>query len=485
MQRGLFLTVLLLSGVLAAGGSRCVEAQPIPGPEVLALEGLGHAVVTDGNLARLIIDPREALDARLELIRGAKHHILLSVPIWRLDGAGRRYLGEICSAIRRKKAADPGFKALVELDRVTFLPSQDWLGVVKSQLRKAGAQVRFFNPGTWIATPIYAARQHDKILIADGRRAIVGGRNVGNQYFDPGNHWTDLDLLFEGPAVQELQMYFLKNWVLMGHWNLLHNATRPQEVLYGEARSLWKTGYFRKVHPGKSPLERFFNSGFFPPRTASAGTSRALVLYDNPFVYDRAPTFDVLLYLLGKAQREVDLVTPYATLPRELVGAMKAAAGRGVRVRVVTSSEEHHDYGEKGWLATLEVLARLAIGGVSVYTWMPGGEEQRKPCANQGAAGTLLHAKFVRIDGEIGIVHSSNFNYRSTYYNTEAGVLLFDSRINARLKELVDELVGGRSSMDSPCDLRAAVPEDPAGLWRQFESRRNEVRELEDWSFMQ
>jgi len=467
---------------MACNGLQARAAQEPP--KMAEIERLGHAMLTEGNSIRLLLDPQRAYEERLELIRSARHHIFFSVPIWRLGAAGMRYLGEVCSIIRRKKEADPQFTAYVELDRVTFLPSHDWLGVVKRQLRKAGAQVRFFNPGTWVATPIYAARQHDKILIVDGVRAIFGGRNIGDEYFDPENYWTDLDVAVEGPAVQELQMYFLKTWVLMGHWNLAHNSTRPQELLYAEARNLWRTGYFGKVRPGHSPLDHYFADGFFPPLKRRAGNVRALVLYDNPFVFDRAPTLGVLLRLVAAARRELDLVTPYATLPRELSEALGSAARRGVRVRVITSSETHHNYGEKGWLATLEVLARLAADGVAVYTWTPGASEVGKPCANGPAKSTLLHAKFVRIDNDIVIIHSSNFNYRSSYYNTEAGIVAFDAGLNRQLRDVVDGFVGARNDVKD-CTLRAAVRNDAGDLWRQFESHRDEVKSLEDWSFMQ
>jgi len=474
--------VLVLLGGLQAGPARASDSSA--SSAVATIQRLGHGMVTEGNTVRLLLEPRQAYQTRLDLVRGARHHIFLSVPIWRLDGAGMRFLAEFCSTIRRKKEENPRFAVFVELDRVTFLPSHDWLGVVKSQLRKAGAQVRFFNPGTWVATPIYAARQHDKILIADGTRAILGGRNIGGEYFERENHWTDLDVLVEGPAVQELQMYFLKTWVLMGHWNLVHNATRPEELLYAEARNLWRTGYFGKVHPGHSPLDRFFSHGFFPPTARRGGRVRALVLYDNPFVYERAPTLDVLLHLVAGSRREIDLVTPYATLPRELIRALNSAARRGVRVRVITSSERHHNYGEKGWLATLEVLARLATGGVDIYTWNPGEAEAARSCEQTQATTTLLHAKFVRIDEKIAMVHSSNFNYRSSYYNTEAGILVFDEPLNRQLKELVDAFVGARRDVDE-CGLKVAVRSDAETLWRQFQSRRDEVRALEDWSFMQ
>jgi phosphatidylserine/phosphatidylglycerophosphate/cardiolipin synthase-like enzyme len=166
--RGIWPAVVLV----LLGGLQAPSARASGGSTAAVVERLGHTVMTEGNSVHLLREPDQAYRARLDLVRNARHHIFLSVPIWRLDGAGMRFLGEFCSIIRRKREENPRFTVQVELDRVTFLPSHDWLGVVKRQLRKAGAQVRFFNPGTWVATPIYAARQHDKILIADGTRDV-------------------------------------------------------------------------------------------------------------------------------------------------------------------------------------------------------------------------------------------------------------------------------------------------------------------------
>ncbi len=465
-------------------GPACGGAAPVSIGEI---QELGHTVVTSGNAVRILSDPGEALEERLELLRRARHHVFLSVPIWELDGEGMRFLEEVTRIVRDKRDENPDFMAFVELDTVTFVPSRDWMGVVKRRLRKAGAKVRFFNPTTWVAAPLYAARQHDKILIVDGRWAIVGDRNVASVYFSPERHWFDVDVLLEGPAVHELQMHFLKTWVLMGHWNLPHNAIRPQEALYRQARRFWRTGHFGRQRPGHSPLEKYLNDEFFPPVSGRPGDLDVAVLFDNPFVHDRAPTMDLLTRLVEGAESEVDIVTPYPTFTREFERTLEEAVGRGVRVRLLVNSRESVNHGEDTWFASLGTLTRLSAAGISVFTWNPEGFAEggvrRVGCDDQGTPGFMLHAKFVRIDGRMAMIHSSNFNIRSTFYNTEAGVLVLDEGFARRVAGMVDALVGaGRPDL---CISRAARKARNGELLEEFETHRDEVGKLETWSFLQ
>ncbi len=479
MRRRTLVSFLLL-GLLQAGSLAAAD----PGPTRAALEHVAHAVFTDGNHVRLILDPEEAYRVRIEAVRSARHHILLSVPIWRTDEAGRRFLEEFTTIIEQKLARDPDFPVFVELDTVTFLPSHDWFGTIKHRLRSAGAKVRFFNPSTWVVTATYEARQHDKVLIVDGRLAILGGRNIGNEYFETGKHWTDIDAVVEGPAVQELQMMFLKTWTLMGRWNVLHNAVQPPERLLHQARLLWSTGHFSGKQFRRSPLDRYFDHGFFPPVRRWPDGETALVLWDNPLIYDRAPTLDVVLELIDTARHSLDIVTPYSTFPHELTEALVTAAKRGVRVRLVTSSRTHHNYGVDGWLATLDTLDRLATGGVTVLGWAPERTTVAEQCAPPFVPGILLHAKFLRVDERYALIHSSNFNYRSSYYNTEAGILVLGRRLARRLAGIVDRMEGsdGRSGACFPV---AARREDPETLSRALAANRSRIESLEQWSFIQ
>lgn len=464
---------------------RPLAAAPVSVDEI---QRLGHTVVTGGNSVRLLDDPAEALRTRLELIGRARHHVFLSVPIWDLDAEGMGFLDAFTRLIEEKRAADPSFLALVELDTVTFVASRDWLGVVKRRLRKAGAKVRFFNPTTWVVAPLYAARQHDKILIVDGRWAILGDRNIGGVYFSPERHWFDMDVLLEGPAVHELQMHFLKTWVLMKRWNLPHNAIRPQEALYRQARRFWRTGHFGKAPSGRSPLDRYMNEEFFPPPVHRPDGVAVAVLFDNPFVFTRAPTMDLLSRLVEGAEREVDLVTPYPTFTREFEDVLVGAVRRGVRVRLLVNSRASVNHGEDTWFASLGTLTRLSAAGVSVFTWQPGSgaaelDFVEAACGDTATAGVMLHAKMVRIDGGVAMVHSSNFNVRSTFYNTEAGILVLDETLNRRIAELVDRLVGsGAAGGCVPAAARRALNAD---LLREYTSNRDRVGKLEAWSFLQ
>ena len=102
-------------------------------------------------------------------------------------------------------------------------------------------------------------------------------------------------------------------------------------------------------------------------------------------------------------------------------------------------------YSRADELFALELHDYLTEAGVEVWAWR-ANKQSLEQMAREGCRPALmppiaLHGKMLRVDDEISIVHSSNFNYRSTYYNTEAGVVVLDRDFNRALGELLDGLV--------------------------------------------
>jgi phosphatidylserine/phosphatidylglycerophosphate/cardiolipin synthase-like enzyme len=127
---------------------------------------------------------------------------------------------------------------------------------------------------------------------------------------------------------------------------------------------------------------------------------------------------------------------------------------RGVRVRLFTNDREAAIRG--GWirLAAFPTLITLVEAGAEVLAWK-ANPKLLASVAETGCAPAImppiaLHGKVVRIDEALTIVHSSNFNIRSTYYNTEAGVAVLDPAFNQEVEELLDGLVT-LSNFEIPC----------------------------------
>jgi phosphatidylserine/phosphatidylglycerophosphate/cardiolipin synthase-like enzyme len=469
---------ILLMAVAAIGFPATSVANPSADQELEQLiAGLGRAPVTSNQRVELLWDPSTALERRIELLSGAEHHILLSVLQWYDDPSGRRFLDHFTEVVRTRRAADPGFAALVLFDGTTAAFGTP-LARIARELREAGAEVRQFNAPFFAgATPVFEARLHDKMLVVDGRRVILGGRNLADRYLDPFDSWRDCDVLVEGPAAQEAQMHFLKAWATARYLKQAQRLLAPHETTIAQIRSLWRSGRWCN---GTTPLEPYLNDAFFPPVEAGDLPHRVAVLYDNSLVWPTAPTAHLLAELLDRAQHSVDVMTPFPNLTRELTDAVLRATGRGVRVRLLVNDEHAMVRDSVFWIAILPTLIELVEGGVEVWAWQGNrdllSESARQECVPERLPGRSVHAKLVRIDDRVGIVHSSNFNYRSTHYNTEAGVLVLDPGFVHTLEGLFDELIADRDRSFACTSETGTVPIEVHTLTRINESRLPDLR---------
>ena len=428
---------------------------------------VGRTRWTHDNRVELLAGPQRAWDARVELVESARHHILISTFSWHDDDYGkafRRILAEIVEQ-RRNNGAELTVRVLADAS-VLGIFSRSF-----KELERQGAKVRGFNRSSWGLSAIYDGRMHDKMIVVDGREAIVGGRNFADHYFDPNRWWLDLGVRLEGGAVDDLQMTYLKAWELTSVNRSVLHFLAPQEKLLSDLRLFWRTGRYPS---GRSPIERFMTPEFFPGREAPPGNTRVAVLYDNCLLRRRAASTDLVVALVDRAAVRVDLMTPFPNLVHDLTDSLVAAVQRGVEVRVFVNDREAALRDGPFLLAGYPTLFRLIEAGVEVWAWR-ANKQSLEQMAREGCRPALmppiaLHGKMLRVDDEISIVHSSNFNYRSTYYNTEAGVVVLDRDFNRALGELLDGLValndfepdcgGGSNGIRIPELLGKLGPED-------------------------
>jgi len=434
-------------------------ASPAPGGDALAesVASEGHAEWTEGNRVELVVDPQAAWQTRLELIARAQHHIFISSFSWHNDPFGVEFAERVAEVVADRRRTNPDFTAYVMIDS-SAMGLFNRYGRTFKDLREAGAEVIGFNPSLGRATAVYDGRLHDKMIIVDGRWALVSGRNVAEEYYDPLEWWFDAGVTVEGPAVHILQMNFLKAWASARDLAKSGRFFWPEEKIRHRIQTLWRTGRFPG---GDSPLESYMTSEFFPPTNGVDGGVRALVLYDNPFVRRRAATSDVLVGLVARAERDLDLMTPFPNMPDELVSEIERAAARGVRVRLFVNGPEAAIRGGPFLLSGLPTVIRLINAGAQVWAWSGDGEFhselEETGCSPPTMPPMALHGKVARIDDELTVVHSSNFNIRSTYYNTEAGLVVLDPGLNLEVKRLLDRLI-------SLHDLEIACQDGLAGI---------------------
>jgi putative cardiolipin synthase len=437
MNGGLVFQRVVASTLLLFAGSGMVQAGDEESLQELVTR-VGRARWTFDNSIELLADPRDAWQARVDLAEGARHHVFISTFSWHNDTSGKEFRDILTGSLKQRKgeAIDLDLRVLVDASALFAFTR------MFASLEKTGARVRGFNRSTWGLTALYDGRMHDKLFIADGRKAILSGRNFSDDYYDLDNWWFDLGVQVEGSVVDDLQMIFLKSWEFTEFNRAAGRFLLPQEMLLHELQVFWRTGRFPN---GNSPIEKFVNEEYFPGRTEAPGSVPVAVLYDNPFMRRRAATTDLLVALAGRAQDRIDLMTPFPNFDPPLTDALVSALERGVKIRLFTNGREAAIRSGPFLLAGYPTVIRLIEAGAEVWAWHGISrllhEIEDADCRPELMPPSALHGKMMLVDDELSIVHSSNFNIRSTYYNTEAGLAIYDRRFNQKLTDLLEDLI--------------------------------------------
>jgi cardiolipin synthase len=342
---------------------------PVAGvPEALAqLAHLSGSLqgwpLTSGNRVTALHDGAEAYPAMLRAIRAASRRVLLSSYIFDAGLEFERALVE---------ARDRGADVRVLVDGIGELYSRPRISRV---LRRLGVTCRRFNPPSLVPPSLHVnLRNHRKLLLTDGRTAFAGGMNIGHRHLTAPDAEApavvDIHFRFEGPVCGQLEQAFLEDW----------------ERVSGEPA------------PAAPSL----------PEDGD-GEAACRVLTDGPGEEMDKLTM-VLTGAVALARREVLVMTPYFLPPRELLGALVAAALRGVQVSIILPAT--NNLPPVAW-ATRRMLWELLRHGVRVF-YQPG---------------PFVHTKLFVIDGEYLQVGSSNLDPRSLRLNFELAVEIFDHRL--------------------------------------------------------
>jgi cardiolipin synthase len=322
-----------------------------------------------GNRLTVLSDGPDRLEALIALIDGATESLRILYYIWLNDETGIRVRDALVAAARR------GVKVSMLLDG--FGSAGATAGFFKPLV---DAEARFcrFVP-RWGRR--YLLRNHQKLALADGTRAIVGGFNIGDEYFGTIGEgaWRDLGVLVEGPSVACMADYFddLFGWA---------------ETEFAPIRRLRRMLSRHSVRHG--PIQWLFG-----------GPSRRL----SPWA--RAVKDDLL------AARAVDFLIAYFVPSLSMLRRIYRVAERG-RVRMVTAGKS--DIRSTIWAARFSYW-RLLKHNVEVYEYQA----------------TKLHTKLIVIDDAVHI-GSANFDMRSLYLNLEMMLRVDDAAFATTMRAFID-----------------------------------------------
>ena len=374
----------------------------------------------------------DAFAARMALAHVAQASIDAQYYIWQDDLTGLRILSELTAAAKR------GVRVRLLVDD-NGTPALDQELLALSSL--PGAEVRIFNPFVLRSPralnylfdfPRLNRRMHNKSFTVDGVATIVGGRNIGNIYFETGSGhiYSDLDVLAFGPAAAAVGSDFDR------YWN--SRSAYPVELLVkaepdGAARLEIRDAANRETAQAAAYSQAVQSSRLYAQiqdRSLPTEWVTVQLFSDDPGkglgTVDRdGLMFRALLSEIGHPTKSYDVISAYFVPGVQMTASMETMAQNGVRVRTLTNALEATDVtpvhsGYAGYRGD------LVDAGVEVWELKSEGGE-RKSVDDFGIVGisrTALHAKTFQIDDHRAFVGSFNFDPRSKRLNCEMGLLI-------------------------------------------------------------
>lgn len=389
-------------------------------------------------------DGADAFAARILLANAAVSSIDAQYYIWHGDLTGSLLL----DALRR--AADRGV-------RVRLLLDDNGASGIDAEIAQLdaheNAEVRLYNPFNLRRFKILSygfdffrlnRRMHNKSFTVDGLATIVGGRNIGDEYFGTGPTplFVDLDVLAVGEIVPEVAADFDRYWASPSvHQAGTIVATNSGDPI-SERLSRWHDD------PGLLEYKAILNDSDIVASLAK-GTldlewTHAVLVSDDPVKGQGAvPRVDLLtgqlIRAVGTIEKRFDGVTPYLVPGAAGVRAFATLEAMGIEVRMLTNSLEatdvlpvHAGYAKrrKAMLASSVTLYELRRQAT------PGTPDD---LGFFGSSGASLHAKTFAVDGKRIFIGSFNFDPRSVQLNTEMGLLIDSEALANRLHASFDE----------------------------------------------
>jgi putative cardiolipin synthase len=406
---------------------------------------------------RLISTGTEAYALRAYSAQAAAHSLDIQTYIWHSDLTGK------LMAARALAAADRGVRVRILVDDLDARSKNDGFAALDVHPK---IEVRLYNPlisreGTASKAAEFSLafsrlnhRMHNKSWIADGRIALVGGRNLGDEYFDAhqGTNFVDLDFLMAGPVVAEVSANFDRYWNSESNRRIWRLESREftdadlktlRGVLAKAEEELKRSRYAQVLR--EDPQVHDLISG----DTTLSWTPEWRFVSDDPMKMDlpqdqRSAVVEVLRPALALAEREVALISPYFVPGERGSAQLVALQGSGVQVRILTNSLAATDVAavHGGYARYRE---RLLREGIQLWELKPVGGG-RANFSLAGSSGSSLHTKAAIIDDTQVFVGSYNIDPRSTSLNTEQGVLATHPAIAAELRAIFERQLQGQRS---------------------------------------
>jgi len=434
----------------------------------------------------------DAFTARAVLIDRAEKTLDLQYYIFHDDLTGKFVYDRLMAA------ADRGVRVRLLLDDWHQTPETDWL--LATLASHPNIEVRLFNPfgtqrRTFLARALRMAfgpqrlrgRMHNKAFIADNSVAILGGRNIGAEYFGASDEFNfyDVDIMAVGPIAREVSATFDDHWncvlavpisALVPRRPSADDLKSARRDLETQRECLKKSTYWLKVQ-GSEILKRI-NAGKVPLVWGQAEvlSDHTLKCIDPDDARQTAKMTQKLKGILEEARSELLMVTPYFVPGQAGMRLLRKMRGRNLTIKIITNSFLSSDapLAQIGYMRYRQDLLRM---GVELYEIKPTlvqiqhdrnrrqfGGDFRRLCNSfiQGGGSLIqrgasriqiggsslqfgseprgaLHAKTFVLDRQTVFVGSFNFDPRSMKLDTQNGIVIRSPELANQAAYLFDE----------------------------------------------
>lgn len=338
--------------------------------------------IYNNNEIELLPNGRIKFENLFEAIRNAKEHIHLEYFNFRSDSIAK----EIFTLLAEK--AQEGVKVRAMFDDFGNLSNNRPLRKEHlKMLNDRGIEIIRFDPMKFPYINHAFSRDHQKIVIIDGKKGFTGGMNIADYYINglPGiGPWRDMHLCVEGPAVTELQKAFLYVW----NNETKQNIGGKEYFPYGE------------------------DCTYEPEQLGKQVAIVQRVPHKSPDAIRRA-----YIEAMDAAEHHIRIVTPYFTPVKSLRKAIYRALKRGVRVEIMISEKCDISFSPDGGFYYAN---RFRKAGAHIYVYKGG----------------FHHTKVMTVDDRFCTVGSANLNSRSMKYDYEINAFIFDLQTTWELDEI-------------------------------------------------
>jgi len=464
MRNNLYLSSMLLIAVLLPGcasmgthidkptSTALSPATETPSARYIQSELEQHS--SDISGFRLLSLSNNALLSRITLADHAAKSIDLQYYIFKNDATGRLVAQHLLIA------ADRGVRVRMLLDDLNLDEQRAMLDAFDSH---PNIEVRLFNPFSTREPSVPSKvvqlvlegsrlnrRMHNKSFIVDNKIAVIGGRNIGDDYFDASadKNFRDLDLVAIGPVVIDASRTFDDYWnsnaalpvsAYKGSHNKPEDLAELRLALAKDARKFAESDYaaaaFDELPNGATADRRgqwFWGKGVLvadaPEKVEGETPSESLLL---------VPTLDSMI---SASKSDLLLMSPYFIPSDTNVEHLAALAKRGVSINILTNSLAATD--EPTVYAKYSQHRKpLLEAGIKIFELRPAAGSNAPQRVPGQSSGVSLHAKAFVIDGRFTYVGSMNLDPRSKVLNTEMGLVVDNEGLAKAVKAFFDTAV--------------------------------------------